>query len=254
MSGKLYPNTTQVPNFILDEVMKLLPPAPLKVLLTIARFTYGFQKDSDKIGNKQLCEATGLSRSSAIRGVQLLGDLITIKPGGPGKGANEYSLNLDISGAKLDSLKRRIDASGSVTGDTSSASDTSVTHATQVVSPVSPFQTNLSKPIRGRAKAAPTNPPDPAVNGFKKFWDAEYTKRFETPYNFSHGKDGRLIKGLLQTYGLSTLQDRAVKFFDLDDDWIRTKGGFTIGVFNGQINKLNSTGRIQTQARREMPA
>ena len=107
VSRLLIPNTTQVPNVLLDKVMPLLPPGPLKVLLVIARFTYGFQRDSDKIGFKQLAEAAGLTRRSAINAVKFLGDLINVKLGGPGRGANEYSLNLNVSEAQLLALRTK---------------------------------------------------------------------------------------------------------------------------------------------------
>jgi phage replication O-like protein O len=118
MSKLLIPNTTQVPNVLLDKVMPLLPAAPLKVLLAIARLTYGFQKRSHKIGFTQLAKLTGLKRRSAIRAANFLGDLIHVKTGGPGRGANEYSLNLDITESQLAALSERCKA-GSDAGVTS---------------------------------------------------------------------------------------------------------------------------------------
>ena len=148
MSKLLIPNSTQVPNVLLDKVMPLLPAGPLKVLLVIARFTYGFQKGSDKIGFKQLGKATGLSRRSAIEAVKFLGELIHVKPGGPGKGANEYSLNLDITEAQLLALNQRSKAAGGEAGCTSEADCTSAAQRKEVVKQAAPSQTNISKPIR----------------------------------------------------------------------------------------------------------
>ena len=101
MSRLLIPNTTQVPNILLDEVMPKLPPGAVRVLLTIVRFTYGFGKSSDRISLSQLQGATGLSREGVSKGIKALGDLIHVKPGARGRGANEYSLNLDISTGQL---------------------------------------------------------------------------------------------------------------------------------------------------------
>jgi len=146
MSKLLIPNTTQVPNVILDKLMPILPPAPLKVVLVIARFTYGFQKRSEKIGFKQLSTASGLSRRAAIDAVQVLGDLIHVKPGGPGKGPNEYSLNLDISEAQLMALIERIKSRSGEVDYTSEVDCTSAVQRKKVVKYTAPFQTNISEP------------------------------------------------------------------------------------------------------------
>jgi hypothetical protein len=91
---------------------------------------------------------------------------------------------------------------------------------------------------RVRSKATPLS--DPAINEFKEFWAGEYRKRFEVEYHFEHAKDGAHAKALLVGRDLDALKMSAEKFFDADDEWIQTKGGFTIGVFRSQINKINS--------------
>ena len=176
MSKLLIPNTTQVPNILLDRLMPILPPAPLKVLLVITWFTYGFQKRSDRIGFKQLACAAGLSRRSAIDAVKFLGDLINRNPGGPGRGANEYSLNLNVSEAQILALSQR----SSEPGRTSEGDCTSALPRKKVVKDTAPFQTNISKPNKSSAKAPKSSPSrrekkptrsDPAVlSAFDQFY------------------------------------------------------------------------------------
>src|SRR5215472_6530931 len=72
---KLIPNSTQIPDLILDQWMCELSGAEFKVLMYIARRTYGFGRDSDDISINQICRGicrrdgtqldrgTGLSRS-----------------------------------------------------------------------------------------------------------------------------------------------------------------------------------------------
>ena len=91
-----------------------------------------------------------------------------------------------------------------------------------------------------RSNAAPPIPPNPGVKDFKDFWAVEYRKRFGEDYLFDHGKDGKHIHVMLDTLNLSVLKLKAEQFFDCDDEWTQTKGGFTIGVFRTQINRLNS--------------
>lgn len=75
MARVLIPNSTQVPDVILDHWMAELSGAEFKVLLYVARRTYGFGKDSDRISLNQIARGirrrdgrcldrgTGLSRS-----------------------------------------------------------------------------------------------------------------------------------------------------------------------------------------------
>src|SRR5215813_5745945 len=103
MSRLLIPNTTQVPNVLLDEVIPTLKPAAVRILLAITRFTYGFGKPADRISFTQLAKVTGLSRWGVNGAVDELKakKIINVKPGAKGRGANEYSLNLDISTGQL---------------------------------------------------------------------------------------------------------------------------------------------------------
>lgn len=75
MPRYLVPNSTQIPDVILDDWMAVLSGAELKVLLYVARRTYGFGKDADNISLNQIAagmfrrdgtplnRGTGLSRS-----------------------------------------------------------------------------------------------------------------------------------------------------------------------------------------------
>src|SRR5438128_1373515 len=84
--GVTSPNTTQVPDQYLDELLPILSGAELKVLLYITRRTFGFKKDSDNISINQLIhgirtrdgrtldKGTGLSRDSVTRALKSLAD------------------------------------------------------------------------------------------------------------------------------------------------------------------------------------
>src|SRR5262249_50160755 len=84
MTRALIPNSTQIPDVILDHWMAGLSGAQFKVLLYIARRTYGFGKDSDAISLSQIAQGitkadgtvldrgTGASRSSVARSLKAL--------------------------------------------------------------------------------------------------------------------------------------------------------------------------------------
>lgn len=108
---------------------------------------------------------------------------------------------------------------------------------------------------RVRDKPSPSNGSDPRIKEFFTWWDREYRKRFSERYHFTGGKEGPLIKGLLHDYNLPKLCDWALRFLDTKDSWVRENGGFTIGVFASQINKLVSTAKAASAQlpRPEMP-
>ena len=65
MARAMIPNSTQVPDVILDRWMAALGRADFKVLMYVARRTYGFGKDSDRISLNQ--RARGIRRRDGSR-------------------------------------------------------------------------------------------------------------------------------------------------------------------------------------------
>jgi len=104
-----------------------------------------------------------------------------------------------------------------------------------------------------KVKPSLSNGSDPRVKEFLDWWGKEYLERFLAPYVFTGGKEGGIIKRLLRSHDLSALNSLALRFFDSTDRWIQEKGGYTIGVFASQINKLVSISKTYQPQRKEMP-
>ena len=78
------PNHTQIPNYYLDKIMAFVSDAEWKCLSYIARRTFGFQKQSDRIALSQFCEGiidkdgkildygTGLSKPTVVKSLENL--------------------------------------------------------------------------------------------------------------------------------------------------------------------------------------
>lgn len=111
--GVSTPNTTQVPDQYLDELLSELTGAELKVLLYITRRTFGFKKPSDNISLSQLLKGittkdgrvldkgTGLTKPTllkAIRSLQEKNIIHTERRRSLNKGdeATGYSLVFDV--------------------------------------------------------------------------------------------------------------------------------------------------------------
>lgn len=108
----LIPNSSQIPNIILDFVLPRLPEAEARCLLYICRRTFGFHKDEDSISftqfengikshqGKQLDFGTGLSRPSINTSLRNLirSNAIFVQKNPYG---NRYKLNLNMDVDKV---------------------------------------------------------------------------------------------------------------------------------------------------------
>lgn len=72
MEKKFILNSTQIPNYLIDEIMPVISGSAFKVLIVIARQTYGWHKEVEWIAYSQLIEKTGLHRESVASGLKEL--------------------------------------------------------------------------------------------------------------------------------------------------------------------------------------
>lgn len=100
MNNAYIPNTSAIPNILIDYWMPKLSPAEFKVLMCIARKTYGWHKAIDRISLRQIEEATGLSRKGITQNLQRLEELslvskIKSKTSDGDDAANQYEINVN---------------------------------------------------------------------------------------------------------------------------------------------------------------
>ena len=105
---KLIPNSTQVPNDIMDFLIPRIPPAEAKCMLYICRRTFGFHKEEDRISfsqfingiksreGKRLDYGAGLARPSVSEALKNLNKSNAISVRVDSKG-NYYSINLEMN-------------------------------------------------------------------------------------------------------------------------------------------------------------
>jgi phage replication O-like protein O len=112
---KIYqPNTTQIPNVILDYWMGILPSAELKCLLAISRKTFGWQKKKDKITKRQIGQASGMSNDAvrkAIRELEKRGLILSKEnPRKFGKNdPNTYEINVIVLNQTQEKCQEELD-------------------------------------------------------------------------------------------------------------------------------------------------
>ena len=84
---------TRIPNFILDEWMRIMHASSFTVLMAICRKTLGWQKESDNISLTQIQELTGLTRPVVIKAIkELTNKELIIK--NQDRKINNYRLNI----------------------------------------------------------------------------------------------------------------------------------------------------------------
>ena len=104
MSRRLMPNSTQIPDLIIDEWMPRLSGAEIKTVLFIARKTFGWGKAEESMSATYIAEGCGISRRAAIdacsslEAKQALICTPSELPKGHPKAWNTYSLNMDWTG------------------------------------------------------------------------------------------------------------------------------------------------------------
>ncbi len=108
----LIPNSSQIPNVILDLVLPRISEAEARCLLYICRRTFGFHKDEDNISfsqfekgiktsqGKRLDFGTGMSRPSVSAALQTLIKVGVVSVQQRSKG-NRYRLNLNMDVDKV---------------------------------------------------------------------------------------------------------------------------------------------------------
>jgi hypothetical protein len=119
----LIPNSTQLPNLILDLVVPLIPESEARCLIYICRRTFGFHKGSDRISFSQFTDGikdrrgnvldygTGLSKQAVAVGLKNLAQAEAIRVMKSKKG-NVYEVNLHMD---VDKVVNLIDQSRKLT-------------------------------------------------------------------------------------------------------------------------------------------
>lgn len=68
-------------------------------------------------------------------------------------------------------------------------------------------------------------------------YQSMFVEKFERQPNIQWGKDGKIMKTLVEKYGEGSVADLLARFFVSVDQFV-LKSGYTVGIFNTQINSL----------------
>ena len=225
---------------LFDEVMPVVSHAEFKVVMAVVRKTFGWNKGQDRISLSQLVKATGVSMRKVIDSVRSLAWIINTHK--LANGTTEYSLNINVDTGKMPATNSELSTEGHAAS--AEANSELSTEGTELSTEILPQNSELStdtkptlKPTNTKANKKGTSNPD--VRRFLDWWFDRYLQLFNVKYHIT-GKDGQLVKVLLRTYPLETMQKTASKLLKTDDSWL-LKRGITIPTLAGEWNKLAAT-------------
>ena len=202
-----------------------------RVLWVILRKTYGWHKKMDFISITQFQKETGLKRWHVSRALSNLIERQIVTKNGDSHIVS-YGLQKDYT--RWRAVTKNGDKPKIVTKKVSKSSPKMVnTKAT-------------TKANNSRSKKET----DPRVKEFFNYWEETFQKETGQAYVFTFGKEGKLVKDLLQVHDSSTLQDGVKQFFRNEEARHR---GFDIGTFKSMFNRIVAIKAVDPleEARRE---
>ena len=229
----------------------------LSVVLFLIRKTNGWHKETDEISLSQFLKHIPVTKPTlckAIKNLQLVKIIKLVKKGKSLKSSNEYKLEKNISNWQLVKKAKLVKFTKRTSKDFDNQLVKKPLHTKETItketitketlpekaSNVTVTSHNETEEKRIDKKKKRTIPAKAENAGTKQFIDQWYKKfrdTFGQKYNVEGAKDGSLIKKLLDKYSYQELIELAERFFDSKDKFIQDSG-YTIGVFNSQINKL----------------
>lgn len=102
--SKFIPNSFQVPNAVIDELMSVLSGAEFKCYMLVVRQTTGWNKQKDAVSISQMMEKCSLSNRGVIDACEKLVELGLLTKSKGFRGMNVFSVNFDkVSTCELSS-------------------------------------------------------------------------------------------------------------------------------------------------------
>ncbi len=217
MSGLFTPGEyASAPKALLAEPSNAVSAAAKLVYLGLSSYLSGDKRQAWP-GPEALRKRTGLSRRAIQKGIDKLvavGWIDKVSKGGP-DGTNLYTLH---------DRRKKCASAQNAPPLAQKVRKASAKNAPKVPKGSTPAK-NSNK---GRRKATP----NPDVTTFLDFFCKTYAEKLDRPYIVTGGKDGTIIKRLLQSVPLEELQQAARNM--LADAWGKDRA--SIGLLSSQIN------------------
>ena len=234
---------TKISNELMDALNRIrISGEAHQVLGAIIRKTYGFNKKQDQIATSQFMELTGLPNFAIhkARKKLLKMNMITITKKGDSQILN-YVIQKDYH--KWIPLPKKV---------TLTKKGNDYNQKRLQVSPKKVTNYNQKSGIQKKERqlTKDTITKDIPTIEIRDYFYSSHKHCFNKDYIPHYGKDGAIFKRLLAVITLEELKGLVNKFFASQDKFVQ-EAGFTVGVFESQINKLRQpTQPFLTKAQR----
>ncbi len=257
---------TRIANELLEALAKAtLCGAAFRIVTFIIRQTYGWHQTAARITQAQMAAATGMKPQTLNRELKLLiNRSIVVRLG------DSYALNKDYDTwdrvrhsrrkptAKQDMVSTSADTTiistcaesqsapllmpKSTCADTGNS--TSAEHKRKKET-TSKKSSKIGAPSAIASAAAFPKPPSDHQTAVD-FWCSEYQTATGVKYAFT-AKDGKMIKDLLRSFGLTRLKAMMLELIHTDDDWLRDKRGILVSTLTSVCNALAQKTLLDTR-------
>ena len=225
-----------IANEIVEALAKIrISGEEVQVLWVVFRQTYGWHKKEDWISLQQFTLFTGIKKSSICRALSklIMKNIINKKVN---KDSTTYGFQKNYSKwkpltKKITLTKKIISIDKKVNSPLTKKRHTKETITKETITKESK---HCDEAVDKKDNAPLTMP---EIKVFIDFYHDEFKNRFGTPPHIQGGKDSSIVKQLLKRMSLEELKELLLRFFESSDKFIQTSG-YTMGIFNSQINKL----------------
>ncbi len=210
-----------------------IPGEARQVLDFILRKTYGWHKKEDHISLTQFENATGLKRSNVCASLNRLIKMNLIYKGSMEK--ETTSMELHATNVQIYGFQKDFDKWVVVLKKIPSPQKETI-GSMERDNRIVPKKIH-TKDITTKAKYKDKILSNPQIKTFLDFYFEEFKNHFGTPPLIQGGKDGKITQRLLRIIPVDDLKYLLSIFFQSSDKFIK-QSGYTLGVFESQINKL----------------
>lgn len=230
----------QVSTEFWDALCKIrLPGQAGQVFNFIIRKTWGWNRKSDRISLSQFVEGTGVPKHRVIemRAILVSMNMIEVVTE-KGNAITEFGNDEITTYSIQKNYEKWVPLPKKVTLPKKVMTVTEKGNAS-LPNSVPTKDTTTKDTIQKTACREPVGDHQKAIDYFVQ----THLEKTGTKYIFLGGKDGKIVSEIMKFMTLGEFKDRVDMFFSSDDEFI-LKAGFTIGVFQSQINKLNGSGEM----------
>jgi phage replication O-like protein O len=237
-SPELSNGFTPISNELLEAIIRAsLSARELRIVLAVARLTYGWRRKATTISAYRLAAMTGIGRTKVAQALRTLKGRNILSNGSAGLGLQKNYEAWSI-GSKLNRVR-----TGPGPDRPGSEPDRKIGSEPDPVIGSEPDPHQIKKTRKQEIATAMPSLHRSVIEEYVRL----FTEKFGTPPVIVGGRDGRLVKDLLRARTLALgdvakavdeIRALMAGFFRVGTRWVRENGAYTLPMFKAAYNEL----------------